>query len=114
MSARDVIAKALNLCDPAGPDYGLADEILEALAAAGYAVVKLPEVTEQVEDGYLTWVADTDDGPVWSECGSWDGRPSIGVENDSDVYTSNLTLHAAKAHAAVLLAAARHADREDQ
>lgn len=43
MSARDVIGRAIHGQEFADGGYILVDSILEDLAAAGFAVVKLPE-----------------------------------------------------------------------
>lgn len=98
-----MISEAVDLHDPAGPDYVMIDAILEALAAAGYAVVKLPAPSGH--DCYLrdVWDASADYHVIRYPDGA------VGLAENGGCVTE-CSPDAAIVLAAALLAAARHAE----
>ena len=94
------------------PEWEGCKASFRGLTDAGYAVVQLPGVVVETEDEHTQYGC--------RSVASWVGRTSydqgrtyeynIEVETTTEVYTSGLSPHEARCHAAVLLAAAAAAD----
>ena len=108
MTARDVIGRAIHGQVLADGGYILVDSILEDLAEAGYAVVKLPDM-ERDEWGDKRWAVDVPK----------DWRARIQMDSDGRIMPTGMTIpfqsaDVARAFAVAILAAARHDEDGDQ